>query len=60
VIKDRFDVTGTTWGLDGAESILLLRAVITNGDVDAYWAYHLEQERQRNHHSTFSTSCKAA
>jgi hypothetical protein len=30
------DITGARWGLDGAEAILTLRAVITNGDFDAY------------------------
>jgi hypothetical protein len=54
LIKDRFDITGARWGLDGAESVLLLRAVVANGDFDAYWAYHLEQEQQRNHHSRFA------
>ncbi len=53
LIKDRFDITGARWGLDGAESVLLLRAVVTNDDFDAYWTYHLEQEQRRNHHSRF-------
>ena len=48
------DITGARWGLDGAESVLLLRAVVTNGDFDAYWAYHLTQEQHRNHHSKFA------
>ncbi len=28
----RLDITGARWGLDGAEAILTLRAVISNGD----------------------------
>jgi hypothetical protein len=54
LVKDRLDLTGARWGLQGAEAVLLLRAVVTNGDFDAYWAYHLEQEQQRNHHSRFA------
>jgi hypothetical protein len=49
LVKDRMDITGARWGLQGAEAILKLRAVISNGDFDAYWHYHLAQERHRNH-----------
>jgi hypothetical protein len=49
LIKDRLDLTGARWSTKGAEAILKLRAVITNGDLDAYWAYHLTQEHQRTH-----------
>jgi hypothetical protein len=47
LIGDRLDITGARWGLDGAEAILTLRAVISNGDFDDYWGYHLAQEHQR-------------
>jgi hypothetical protein len=47
LIGDRLDITGARWGLDGAEAILTLRAVISNGDFDDYWGYHLDQEHQR-------------
>jgi hypothetical protein len=33
--------------LDGAEAILTLRAVISNGDFGDYWRYHLAHEHQR-------------
>ena len=49
LVKDRMDITGARWGLQGAEAILKLRALISNGDLDAYWDYHLAQERHRNH-----------
>ncbi len=32
LVKDRLDITGARWSLTGAEAILLLRAVIANGD----------------------------
>jgi hypothetical protein len=47
LIGDRLDITGARWGLQGAEAILTLRAVISNGDFDDYWRYHLAREHQR-------------
>ena len=41
------DLTGARWGLAGAEAILKLRALRSNGDFDDYWAYHLAQEQHR-------------
>ena len=40
-------ITGARWGLDGAEAILKLRAIVANGDLDAYWGWHLAREHQR-------------
>ena len=34
LVKDRMDLTGARWGLDGAEAILKLRALRSNGDFD--------------------------
>ena len=47
LIGDRLDITGARWGLDGAEAVLTLRAVISNGDFDDYWRFHLTREHQR-------------
>jgi hypothetical protein len=47
IIKDRFDITGARWGLDGAEAVLKLRALHANGDFEQYWPWHLRRERQR-------------
>jgi hypothetical protein len=49
LIKDRMEITGARWGLDGAEAVLKLRALVGTGDFDGYFAYHLEQEKRRNH-----------
>ena len=49
LIKDRMDVTGARWSLEGAESVLKLRALVKNGDFDAYWPYHVQREHERNH-----------
>lgn len=43
----RLEITGARWGLAGAEAILRLRAVISNGDLDRYWTYHLDREHHR-------------
>jgi hypothetical protein len=53
LIKDRMDITGARWSLDGAEAILKLRTLISNGDFDRYWTWHLTQEQQRVHHSRY-------
>ena len=53
LVKDRMDITGARWGLPGAEAILKLRALRSNGDFDTYWHYHLEQERRRAHESRY-------
>jgi hypothetical protein len=53
IVKDRMDITGARWGLDGAEAILKLRTLISNGDFDEYWDYHLQQEQHRVHHTRY-------
>ena len=53
LIKDRMDITGARWGLAGAEAILKLRALITNGDFEEYWHFHLAQERHHVHEARY-------
>lgn len=48
------DLTGARWGLDGAEAILKLRALRSNGDLEDYWRYHLAQEKQRVHEARYT------
>jgi hypothetical protein len=54
LVKDRMDRTGALWSLAGAEAVLRLRSLVTSGDMDSYWAFHLEQEHQRNHASRYA------
>lgn len=54
LVKDRMDITGARWSVAGAEAVLKLRAVRCNGDFDAYWAWHLDQERHRTHESRYA------
>ena len=53
LVKDRMDITGARWGLEGAEAILKLRALIASGDFDAYWAFHLRREHERIHRARY-------
>ena len=41
LVADRLSIGGARWGLDGAEAVLTLRAVISNGDFEEYWRFHL-------------------
>ena len=43
-------------GLDTAEAILTLRAVVANGDFTNYWHYHQQQEHHRTYPATTTTS----
>jgi hypothetical protein len=54
LVKDRLDLTGSRWGLQGAEAILKLRALRSNGDFNEYWQFHLQQERRRVHESRYA------
>ena len=49
------DITGARWTTDGAQAVLALRAVITNGDFDTYWAF---QCSSKNSAATTSTTTK--
>jgi hypothetical protein len=53
LIKDRMDIACARWGLAGAEAILKLRAIKANGDFQAYWRYHLTQERHHIHEARY-------
>jgi hypothetical protein len=54
LVKDRMDITGARWGTNGAEAVLKLRAIRTNGDFEAYWRHHLDRERERVHASRYA------
>jgi hypothetical protein len=47
-------------GLDGAEAILKLRALITNGDFEPYWRFHLRKEHERIRHARYRESVTLA
>lgn len=47
LVKDRMEQAGMRWSKDGAQTMLDLRAVRINGDWDAYWQFHRQQQHQR-------------
>lgn len=47
LVKDRMEQAGMRWSKDGAQAVLDLRAVRINGDWDAYWQFHRQQQHQR-------------
>jgi len=53
LVGDRLDITGARWGIQGAEAVLKLHALWTNGDLPAYWAFHLTQEHRRVHQARY-------
>ncbi len=47
LVADRLNRGGARWGLDGAEAILTLRAVIANGDFEEYWRLWRNRHKRR-------------
>ena len=60
LVKDRMDITGARWSVNGAEAVLKLRAIRANGDFDTYWQFHLEQEHRRTHQSRYADNALPA
>lgn len=47
LVRDRLEQAGMRWTPAGAQAVLDLRAARLNGDWDAYWQFHREQQHQR-------------
>jgi len=47
LVKDRCELSGMRWTIDGAEALLHLRCVYENGDWDAYHAFRRRQRHLR-------------
>lgn len=56
LVRDRMDITGARWGINGGEAVLKLRSLAASGDLDRYLDYHAQQELERNHLSKFDDS----
>lgn len=54
VVKDRMERTGARWRLACAEAVLQLRSLRASGDWTEYWAFHLQQEYQRQHVAAYA------
>jgi len=53
-------ITGARWGLDGAEAILTLRALIACGEFDGCRAFRLRLEHHRIHQARYRDSLTIA
>ena len=49
LVKDRMQQAGMRWKQVGAQAVLDLRAVRLNGDRDAYWQFHREEQHARRY-----------
>ncbi len=47
LIKDRADRSGSRWSSVGAQAVLNERAIMKNGEWDAFWKYHMKTENER-------------
>ena len=47
VVKDRMEVSGARWGINGAEAILRLRSVAKSQDWEEYWDFFTDQFRDK-------------
>ena len=54
LVRDRMEITGARWSLQGAEAILRLRSLRASGDWEAYWRHHEQQEQQRTHAARYA------
>jgi hypothetical protein len=53
LIKDRMDITGARWRLEGAEAILKLRSIKSSGDFEDYWKFYKTQSHTRIYSSQY-------
>jgi len=60
LVKDRMDLTGARWSLQGAEAILKHRSLQKSGDLDAYWAFHKAKMHECIHLSRYASENMAA
>lgn len=47
LVKDRMELTGMRWRVEGAQAMLDLRAVFINGDWEQFQAYRIKREQRK-------------
>lgn len=47
LVRDRMDITGARWSLEGAEAMLKVRSLMKSDDWDEYCRFHFRQEHAR-------------
>ena len=45
IVKDRMELSGARWSIDGAEAMLRVRSIVKSQDWDDYWACYMMQFR---------------
>jgi hypothetical protein len=58
--RTRVSATPARYTLSGGEAVLLLRAVIANGDFEEYRRFHVQREYQRVHASRYQEQFTSA
>lgn len=58
VIEDRFGIAGARWSLDGAETVLKLRAVVINGDLEEFLTFYKQRQFEKIHLSRYAESSR--
>lgn len=54
LVKDRMDITGARWSVEGAEAVLRLRSLVASHDFEAYWVMHQEIGFQETHAARYA------
>ncbi len=49
LVKDRMEITGARWSLEGAEALLKLRSLKISEDFSDYWKYYENKQYDRTH-----------
>ena len=49
LVKDRMEITGARWSLEGAEAVLKVRAIKVSGDFEQYWEFYERTQFEKNY-----------
>ena len=49
LVKDRMEITGARWSLEGAEAVLKVRAIKVSGDFEEYWEFYERRQYEKNY-----------
>ena len=49
LVKDRMEITGARWSLEGADALLKLRSLKVSGDFISYWKFYEQRQYEDNY-----------
>ena len=49
LVKDRMEITGARWSLEGADALLKLRSLKVSGDLIPYWKFYEQRQYEENY-----------